>query len=188
MLSDDVIQKIERTLNNTDTTTEKRTKNGLRKSKKQSKVLSNSGYKPWYYATLLRIWGWTFKGCKQTDPTPSFFSCDYEYSWRIRKSQTHRDAESLVKKLRKKIENSRLIKAFVTHYKSFRDPEIGENVSYRLKAMVAKNQLRAFTPRYGYSCPERPLSGSGGENTVWSGPYACAPYHYNGREVKKESS
>ena len=102
VLSDDVIQKIERTLNNTDTTTEKRTKNGFRKSKKQSNVLSNSGYKPWYYATLLRIWGWTFKGCKQTDPTPSFFSCDYEYSWRIRKSQTHRDAESLVKKLRKK--------------------------------------------------------------------------------------
>ena len=78
-----------------------RTKNGFRKSKKQSNVLSNSGYKPWYYATFLRIWGWPFKGCKQTDPTPSFFPCDYEYSWRIGTSQTHRDAESLVKKLRK---------------------------------------------------------------------------------------
>ena len=100
-ISDDVIQKIERTLNNTDTTTEKRTKNGFRKSKKQSNVLSNSGYKPWYYATFLRIWGWPFKGYKQTDPTPSFFPCDYEYSWRIGTSHTHRDAESLVKKLRK---------------------------------------------------------------------------------------
>ena len=94
-------KKIDRTLNNTDTTTEKRTKNGFRKSKKQSNVLSNSGYKPWYYVTLLRIWGWTFKGCKQTDPTPSFFPCDYEYSWRIGTSQTQRDADSLVKKLRK---------------------------------------------------------------------------------------
>ena len=49
----------------------------------------------------------------------------------------------------------------MTHYKSFRDPEIGEKISYHLKAMVAENQLRAFTPRYGYSRPERPLSGSG---------------------------
>ena len=90
-----------------------RTKNGFRKSKKQSNVLSNSGYKPWYYATLLRIWGWTFKGCKQIDPTPSFFPCDYEYSWRIRKSQTHRDAESLVKNWEKN-------RKFETD-KSFRD-------------------------------------------------------------------
>ena len=32
----------------------------------------------------------------------------------------------------------------MTHYKSFRDPEIGEEVSYHLKVMVAENQLRAF--------------------------------------------
>ena len=54
--------------------------------------------------------------------------------------------------------------------------------------MVAENQLREFTPRYGYSRPERPLSGSGDENMVWSGPYACATYHHNGRGVKKEGS
>jgi len=97
VLSDDVIQRIERTLNNTDTTTEKRTKNGFRNSKKQSNVLSNSGYNPWYYATLLRIWGWPFKGCKSWGHrAPSFFPCDCEYLWRIGKSQTHRDAETLV--------------------------------------------------------------------------------------------
>lgn len=76
----------------------------------------------------------------------------------------------------------------MTHHKSFRDPEIGEKISYHPMAMVAENQLRAFTPRYGHSRPERPLSDSGDENTVWSGPYACAPYHLYGRGVKKESS
>ena len=70
----------------------------------------------------------------------------------------------------------------MTHYKSFRGPEIRQKVSYHLKAMDAENQLQAFTPRYGHSRPERPLSGSGDENT-----HAQA-YHHSGRGVKKDGS
>ena len=139
-------KKTERTLNNTDTTTEKRTKNGFRKSKKQSNVLSNSGYKPWYYATFLRIWGWPFKGYKQIPHHPSFpvIMNTHGELEHLTLTETPRALLKNWEKIRK-FETNRLI---VSHYKSFRDPEIGENVSYHLKAMVAENQLRAFTDLY----------------------------------------
>ena len=50
----------------------------------------------------------------------------------------------LLKNRQKFGENSRFIEAFVTHYKNFRDPEIGEKVSDHLKAMVVKTNYQGL--------------------------------------------